>query len=232
MRRMRGRPMRLGGASSILCLRPRLEVVKGDVGELTAERRAIDREADSVEPLVHLGAVLTHALADDVQRDLEIGERATGDTREDGEDVVARELVAPEVEALACKAAWVLEEANGDGPDVRDGDLREPSRRRERRGVDALRELLFAEVKVFHEIDRRQDRGAHADPGDMLFDLVLAVEVRDAGLSIGGPDGGEDEMYACGLGGVCRGDALSRLGLRAAFEWRRHREEGGRTFER
>jgi hypothetical protein len=54
-------------------------------------------------------------LADDVQRDLEIGERATGDTREDGEDVVARELVAPEVEALACEAAWVLEEANGDG---------------------------------------------------------------------------------------------------------------------
>jgi len=112
--------------------------VEGDVGELTAERCAIDREADTVEPLVHLGAVLTHALADDVQRDLEIGERATGDTREDGEDVVARELVAPEVEALACEAAWVLEEAKGDGPDVRDGDLRELSRRRERRGVDAF----------------------------------------------------------------------------------------------
>ena len=40
----------------------------------------IDRKADTVEPLVHLGAILTHALADDVQRDLEIGERATGDT--------------------------------------------------------------------------------------------------------------------------------------------------------
>jgi hypothetical protein len=47
-------------------------------------------------------------LADEVQRDLEIGEWATGDTGEDGEDVVARELVAPEVEALACEAAWVL----------------------------------------------------------------------------------------------------------------------------
>jgi hypothetical protein len=129
----------------ILCLRPRLEVVKGDAGKLTAERCAIDRVADTVEPLVHLGAVLTHALADDVQRDLEIGERATGDTRDDGDDVVARELVASEVEALASEAAWLLEEANGGGPDVRDGDLRELSRRRERRGVDALRELLFAE---------------------------------------------------------------------------------------
>ena len=95
----------------ILCLRPRLEVVKGDVGELTTERCAIDRVADTVEPLVHLGAVLTHAFADDVQRDLEIGERAADDTREDGEDVVARELVAPEVKALACEAAWVLEKA-------------------------------------------------------------------------------------------------------------------------
>src|SRR6266567_1133324 len=104
----------------ILCLGPRLEVVEGDVGEFAAERCAIDGVSDTVEPLVHLGAVLTHALADDVQRDLEVGERATGDAREDGDDIVAREVVAREVEALACEAAWVLEEANGDGPDVRD----------------------------------------------------------------------------------------------------------------
>jgi hypothetical protein len=39
-------------------------------------------------------------------------------------------------------------------------------------------------------------------------------------------------MYACGLGRVRRGDALSRLGLCASSEWRRHREEGGRSFER
>jgi hypothetical protein len=74
-------------------------------------------------------------LADDVQRNLEISERATGDTREDSVDVVACELVTPEVEASACEAAWVLEKTNGDGPDVRDGDLREQSRRWERRGV-------------------------------------------------------------------------------------------------
>jgi hypothetical protein len=40
--------------------------------------------------------------------------------------------------------------------------------------------LLFAEMEVLHEIDGRQDRGAYADLGDVLFDLVLAVEVRDA----------------------------------------------------
>src|SRR5258708_1267016 len=140
--------------------------------------------------------------------------------------------VAPEVEALACEAAWVLKEANRDGPDVRDGDLRELSRRPERRGVDALRELLFAEIEVLHEIDGRQDRGAYADLGDVFFDLVLAVEVRDARLSIGGAGRREDEVYACGLGRVRGGDALSRLGLRASFGWRRHREEGGRSFER
>ena len=101
-----------------MCLRPRLEVVKGDVGKLTAERCAIDREADAVEPLVHLDPVLTHALADDVQRDLKISERATGDPGEDDEDVVGRELVATEVEALAREAAWILEDANGDSADV------------------------------------------------------------------------------------------------------------------
>ena len=54
----------------IQCLRPRLEVVEGDVGELAAEPCTIDREADAIEPFVHLGAVLTHALTDDVQGDL------------------------------------------------------------------------------------------------------------------------------------------------------------------
>ena len=90
--------------------------MEGDVGELTAERCAIDRKSDTVEPLVHLGAVLTHALTDDVQRNLEISERATRDTREDSDNVVACEFVTPEVEASACEAVWVLEEANGDGP--------------------------------------------------------------------------------------------------------------------
>jgi hypothetical protein len=55
-------------------------------------------------------------------------------------------------------------------------------------------------VEVIHEVDGRQDRGAYADLGDVLFDLELAVEVRNACLSIGGPDRGEDEMDACNLG--------------------------------
>ena len=121
--------------------------MKGDVREFMAERCAIDHVADSIEPLVHLDGVLTHALANDVQRDLEIGERAAGDARENGNGLVASELVTPEIEALAGEAVRILEEANGDGADVRDGDLRELSLRRERRGVDALRELLFAEKR-------------------------------------------------------------------------------------
>src|SRR5262249_59954121 len=66
----------------------------------------------------------------------------------------------------------------------------------------------------------------------VLFDLVLALEVRDARLSIGRAERVEDEMDACGLGGVNGGNALSRFGLHAAREWRRHREEGCRSFER
>jgi hypothetical protein len=104
-------------------------------------------------------------------------------------------IASSRFEALAREATWILEDANGDSADVRDGDLRELSRWRERRGVDALRELLFAEMEVLHEIDGRQDRGAYADLGDVLFDLVLAVEVRDARLSIGGAGRGEDEVY-------------------------------------
>jgi hypothetical protein len=71
----------------------------------------------------------------------------------------------------------------------------------------------------------------NADLGDVLFNLVLAVEVRDAGLSIGGADRVEDQVYACGLGRVGSRNTLSRLGLRASLERRRHREEGGRSFE-
>jgi hypothetical protein len=33
-------------------------------------------------------------------------------------------------------------------------------------------------MEVLHEVDGRQDRCAYADLGDVLFDLVLAVEVR------------------------------------------------------
>src|SRR5712671_7592982 len=107
----------------ILRLRPRLEVVEGDVGKLTVERGAIDRVADAIEPFVHFDPVLAHALADDIERNLVIGEGAAGDARENGDDVIPRQIVAREVEALAREATGVLEDANGDRPDVRDGDL-------------------------------------------------------------------------------------------------------------
>src|SRR5258706_5635475 len=63
----------------ILRLRPRLEVVEGDVGKLTLERGAIHRIADAIEPFVHRGVFLAHVLADDIERDLVIVEGAAGD---------------------------------------------------------------------------------------------------------------------------------------------------------
>jgi len=56
---------------------------------------------------------------------LVVAERASGDARENCENVVPRELVAGEVEAPTRKAGWIFEDANGNRPDVRDADLRE-----------------------------------------------------------------------------------------------------------
>jgi len=72
----------------ILRLRPRLEVVEGNVGELTAERGAIHRKTDTIEPFVHPDGILAHALADDIERDLVIAEATSGDARENGEGVI------------------------------------------------------------------------------------------------------------------------------------------------
>jgi hypothetical protein len=75
------------------------------------------------------------------------------------------------------------------------------------------------------------NRCADADFGGVFFDLVLAVEVRNARLSVGGADRSKDEMYACCLGGVGGGDTLSYLSVRSS-ERCRHREERRRSFER
>src|SRR5260370_18390603 len=119
-------------------LRPRLEVVEGDVGELTAERGAIHRKTDAVEPFVHPNGILAHALADDIERDLVIVKRAAGNARENGEGVIPRELVAREVEALAREATRVLEEADGDRPGFHHGTFCEGPVRRRGRGVDPV----------------------------------------------------------------------------------------------
>src|SRR4029077_15617967 len=123
----------------ILHLRPRLKVVEGDVGELTAERGASHRKTEAFEPFVHLDGILAHALADDIERDLVIAKRATGDARENGHGVIPRELVARDVETLAGEASGLLEDANGDCPDIWDGNLRQRPCRRERRRVNPFR---------------------------------------------------------------------------------------------
>jgi len=62
----------------VLLLRPGLEVVEGNVGKLSAECGSIHRKTNAVEPFVHLDGILTHALADDIERDLVVGEGAAG----------------------------------------------------------------------------------------------------------------------------------------------------------
>src|SRR6266403_577852 len=200
----------------ILHLRPGLEVVEINVGKFTAKRSEIHRKTDAVEPFVHLDRILAHRLADDIEWDLIVRKRAAGDSRENGHRVIPRELVACEVEALAGEATGVLEDMNGNRPDVCDGNLREGSGRRECRRVNPFSELLFYEIEVLHEGNGRENRCADADFGDVLLDLVLAVEVRNTRLSVGGADGSEDEMHARCLGRVGGGNTLSRLGVRPA----------------
>src|SRR6202162_4519318 len=125
-------------STPILSFGPRLEVVEGNVGKFTAERGAIHRKTDAVEPFVHLDGILAHALADDIERNLVIAKGAPGNARENGHGVIPVELVSREVEALAREAAGVLEDPDGDRPNVRDGNLRELSCRRECRRVDSF----------------------------------------------------------------------------------------------
>ena len=40
----------------------------------------------AVEPFVHPNGILAHALADDIERDLVVGEGTAGDARENGND--------------------------------------------------------------------------------------------------------------------------------------------------
>ena len=215
----------------ILILGPRSKSLESDVGKFTVKRGAIHRKTDAVEPFVHLDGILAYALADNIERDLVIGKVAAGDTGENGHGVIPRELVAREVETLAGEASGVLEDANGDRPDIWNGNLSQRPCRRERRRVDPFRQLLFHKIEVLHEGNGRENRCADADFGNVLFDLVLAVEVRNARLLVGGSDRCEDEMYPCGLGCVGGRNTLSYLGV-CAPKGRRHREERGRSSER
>src|SRR5260221_14081127 len=63
----------------ILFLRPRFEIVESDVWKFTAKRGAIHRKTDVVEPFVHLDGILAHALTDNIERNLVVGEGTAGD---------------------------------------------------------------------------------------------------------------------------------------------------------
>ena len=204
--------------------------MEGNVGKFTAKRGTIHRKTDAVEPFLHFDGILAHTLADDIEWDLVVRKRAAGDSRENGHRFIPRKLVAREVETLAGETTGVLEDANGNRPDVCDGNLREGSGRRECRRVNPFSKLLFYEIEVLHEGYGRENRCADADFGDVLLYLILAVEMRNARLSVGGADRSENKMHACCLGRVGGCNTLSCLGVCAARR-RRHREERGRSFE-
>src|SRR5260221_12408059 len=103
---------------------PMLEVVECNVGKFTAKPRAIHRKTDAVEPFVHLDGILAHALTDNLERDLIIGKVAADDPRENAHGVITSELVAREVETLPGESSGVLEDANGDCPDIWNSNLR------------------------------------------------------------------------------------------------------------
>src|SRR4029077_10599457 len=59
-------------STPILSLRPRLKVVETNIGKFTAERGAIHRKTDAVKPFIHLDSILSHTLADHIERDLKV----------------------------------------------------------------------------------------------------------------------------------------------------------------
>jgi hypothetical protein len=130
----------------ILRLRPRLKVVESNIRKFTAERGAIHRKTDAIEPFVHLDSVLAHALSNGMKWDLVIAKGAPGDARENGHGLIPCEFVAREVEAFTREATGILKHTDRDRPDVRDGNLREGSCRGERRRVNPFRKLLFYEI--------------------------------------------------------------------------------------
>src|ERR1700721_2539490 len=87
-------------STPILFLGPRFEILESNVGKFAAERGAIHRKTDAVEPFIHLDGILAHALAHHIERDLEIGKVAPGHARENAHGVISREFVASHLEPL------------------------------------------------------------------------------------------------------------------------------------
>ncbi|MGA8406859.1 MAG: hypothetical protein WB680_06735 [Candidatus Acidiferrales bacterium] len=64
--------------------------MESDVRKFTAERRAIHRKTGAVEPFVHFRGVLTHVLAYNLERNLEISEGAARDLRQNRDGIIPR----------------------------------------------------------------------------------------------------------------------------------------------
>src|SRR4051812_35589980 len=96
----------------------------------------VDRVTYPLEPLVHQDAVLSHPLADHLHRYLEIRKWFARHARENGDRILPAHVVACKVVPRACEAIRILERLHGASGDIRDSDLRELPRSRERRGVN------------------------------------------------------------------------------------------------
>jgi len=66
-------------SNQILGLCPRLKVVESDIGKFTAELGAIHRKTDAVKPFIHLDSILSHTLADHIERKSSVYEGKLGE---------------------------------------------------------------------------------------------------------------------------------------------------------
>ena len=120
--------------------------------------------------------------------------------REDRGSLHHRELVASDLDRLAEPLAGLAKRERCDAADVIDGDHLQP-----RLGLDALQQPTLLDAgclpaEVVHEEHRPQDRRGNVERGDPLFDLVLALEVREPGRLVGARNARVHEVVDAGLG--------------------------------
>src|ERR1700755_2243244 len=106
------------GSVPVLRFDPLLEIVKADVGKFALQRGTINGETDTVKPLIHFYSVVAHALANDFERDLKIGDGPGDDLRKNSHGFVTGEFIASKIEALAGETIRVFKDADSDCADV------------------------------------------------------------------------------------------------------------------
>src|SRR4051794_28075607 len=104
---------------------PTLERRPPHAGEVARERSPIDGVSDALEPAVHRHAIVTHGLADYIERELDVDQLAIEDLRQDAYAGFAGQLVAAQVVALAGVACRVFEDRDRRGGNILGRDLRE-----------------------------------------------------------------------------------------------------------